>query len=78
MKLCSGLLNQPKMLPLKYCPLTIELELLNNATDAIVTPGSGVFIASNTSADWSIENVQLKCDICNLDNSLQNNYDAHL
>jgi hypothetical protein len=78
MKLCSGLLNQPKMLPLKYCPLTIELELVNNATDAIVTPGSGVFLASNTSADWSIENVQLKCDICNLDNSLQNNYDAHL
>jgi len=78
MKLCSGLLNQPKMLPLKYCPLTIELELVNNATDAIVTPGSGVFSAANTSADWSIENVQLKCDICNLDNSLQNNYDAHL
>jgi hypothetical protein len=79
MKLCSGLLNQPKMLPLKYCPLTIELELVNNATDVIITPDVDVvFTAANTSADWSIENVQLKCDICNLDNSLQNNYDAHL
>ena len=79
MKLCSGLSNQLKMLPLKYCPLTIELELVNNATDVIITPDVDVvFTAANTSADWSIENVQLKCDICNLDNSLQNNYDAHL
>ena len=79
MKLCSGLLNQPKMLPLKYCPLTIELELVNDATDVIITPDVDVvFTAASTSADWQIENVQLKCDICNLDNSLQNNYDAHL
>jgi hypothetical protein len=79
MKLCSGLLNQPKMLPLKYCPLTIELELVNNATDVVITPNvDAIFTTANTSADWSIENVQLKCDICNLDNSLQNNYDAHL
>ena len=78
-KLCSGILNQPKMLPLKYMPLTIELELVNNANDPIVTPGvDSVFTTTNTSNDWQIENVQLKCDICNLDNSLQNNYDSHL
>ena len=79
MKLCSGLLNQPKMLPLKYMPLTIELELVNDANDVIVTPGVNTeFTSSNTTSDWQIENVQLKCDICNLDNSLQNNYDSHL
>ena len=79
MKLCSGLLNQPKMLPLKYMPLTIELELVNDANDVIVTPGvNGTFDSSNTTSDWQIENVQLKCDLCNLDNSLQNNYDSHL
>ena len=79
MKLCSGLLNQPKMLPLKYMPLTIELELVNAANDVIVTPGvNGTFDSSNTTSDWQIENVQLKCDLCNLDNSLQNNYDSHL
>ena len=73
-KLCSGILNQPKMLPLKYMPLTIELELVNNANDPIVEPGvDSVFTTTNTSNDWQIENVQLKCDICNLDNSLQNN-----
>ena len=78
-KLCSGLLNQPKMLPLKYMPVTIELELVNDATDPIVAPGvDTVFTATNTSGVWHIDNVQLKCDICSLDNSLQNNYDSHL
>ena len=78
-KLCSGLLNQPKMLPLKYMPLTIELELVNDANDAVVTPGvDAIFTTANTSNDWQLENVQLKCDICHLDNSLQNNYDSHL
>ena len=79
MKLCSGLLNQPKMLPLKYMPLTIELELVNDANDVVVTPAvNSEFTTGNTTNDWQLENVQLKCDICNLDNSLQNNYDSHL
>ena len=79
MKLCSGLLNQPKMLPLKYMPLTIELELVNDANDVVITPGvDAIFTTANTSNDWQIENVQLKCDICHLDNSLQNNHDSHL
>jgi hypothetical protein len=78
-KLCSGILNQPKMLPLKYMPLTIELELVNDANDPIVTPGvDSVFTTTNTSNNWQLGNVQIKCDICNLDNSLQNNYDSHL
>ena len=79
MKLCSGLLNQPKMLPLKYMPLTIELELVNDANDVVITPGvNAVFTTANTTSDWHIDNVQLKCDILHLDNSLQNNYDKHL
>ena len=78
-KLCSGILNQPKMLPLKYMPLTIEMELVNDANDPIVPPGvDATFTTANTSNDWQIENVQIKCDICNLNNSLQNNYDSHL
>jgi hypothetical protein len=78
-KLCSGILNQPKMLPLKYMPITIEMVLVNNALDPIVEPGiDAVFTTANTSQNWHLENCQIKCDICNLDNSLQNNYDSHL
>ena len=40
MKLCSGILNQTKMLPLKYMGnLTLELELCGNKGDPVVTPG---------------------------------------
>ena len=59
-KLCSGILNQPKMLPLKYMPLTIELELVNDATDPVVAAGvDSVITAANTSNNWQIENIQL-------------------
>ena len=82
-KLLSGLFNQPKYLPLKYMGnVTIELELVMNANDPVVTPGvaepAGVFTTANTSSDWSIENVQLKCDMVHLDSGLQNNYDDHV
>ena len=78
----SGLLEQPKYLPLRYCPLTIELELVNDANAPIVshlTP-SGIhdFDDTNTSKLWQIQNVQAKCDICTLDNSLDNSYVEHL
>ena len=39
MKLCSGLMNQSKMLPLKYMGnLTIELELVNSKDDPVIKP----------------------------------------
>ncbi len=55
-------------------PITIELELVNSAFDPIVSnlTGDGDFSAANTSVVWQIENVQVKCDICTLDNGLQN------
>ena len=33
--LMFGLLHQEKLLPLRYCPLQIELELVNNGADAV-------------------------------------------
>ena len=80
----SGLLNQSKYLPLRYCPLTIELELVNDAGTPVISPASsttgssGVFQVSNCSTVWQIQNVQAKCDICVLDNSLENSYTEHL
>ena len=64
----SGLLAQPKYLPLRYCPLTIELELVNDSTLPIISYLSGSeFTAANTSLLWQIQNVQVKTDICTLD-----------
>ena len=70
MKLCSGLLNQSKMLPVRYAPLEIELELVGDANDAVKT--------TNNDANWTISNVQLKADVVTLDNALENSYAEHL
>ena len=82
----SGLLNQNKMLPIRYAPITIELELVDAATDPViaiqadsVTDASlTAFKAATTSNDWQIENVQVKVDVCTLDNALDTSYAQHL
>jgi len=82
----SGLLNQNKMLPVRYAPVTIELELVDDATEPIIsnipatadTGSPNEFALSNTSLLWSISNVQVKVDLCTLDNALDNSYAQHL
>ena len=85
-KPCSGLFNQPKMLPIRYMPITVELELVHDNTEPIVsatTVGQDNFDVSNaatgnTSMLWQIQNVQVKCDVVTLDNQLDNSYAEHL
>ena len=48
----SGILNQGKMLPIRYAPITIELELVSDPTTPIVSvygTGENDFKAANTS-----------------------------
>jgi hypothetical protein len=70
------------MIPLRYCPITLEFELVNNPNipilSTLVTTGTDAFTALNTSVSWSIANVQVKVDVCTLDNSLDNSYAEHL
>jgi hypothetical protein len=77
-----GIFQQTKFIPLRYCPLEIELELAEMA-DPILTDsdGIGTIVAgfdATISRSWKLESCQLKCDICILDNALDNNYVAHL
>ena len=79
----SGLLSQPKYIPLRYCPITVELELIDTETEPIISdisPGqaNSPFTAANTSRVWEIRNVMVKCDVCTLDNALDNSYAEHL
>ena len=67
-----GLFNQDKLLPLRYCPNQMELELVNSFTVAIGKRGG------NDSALWNISDIQCKCDILTLDNTLGNEYASHL
>ena len=77
----SGLLNQNKMMPLRYAPITIELELVDNAEEPIWSNNIAVTDGidnDNNSLVWSINNVQVKVDMCTLDNALDNSYAQHL
>ncbi len=86
----SGLLNQNKMLPVRYAPITIELELVDSAEEPVLSiPTGGTpidlgasaaqqFTADKLSTNWSINNVQVKVDVCTLDNALDNSYAQHL
>ena len=50
--------------------LTLELELVNNSTDPIVSDleDARPFTDANTSVTWEIQNVQVKHDLLTLDN----------
>jgi len=77
----SGILNQNKMLPIRYAPITLELELVDDVTEPIVSVFGAAetsFKAANTSLLWSLTNVQVKVDVCTLDNALDNSYAQHL
>jgi hypothetical protein len=49
-----GLFNQAKHLPLRYCPIEIELEVADN-DEPIVTKVGTVFTAATTSNVWHLE-----------------------
>ena len=74
MTLLSGLFNQEKFLPIKYCPIQIELELVNSSSDCCRESVA----AHDGSQDFVIKDVQVKCDLITLDNGFDNEIAAHL
>ena len=86
MSILSGVLNQPKFLPLRYMSggLSFEFELCSDILDPIAKigdasiGGSSPFTAGDTSQLWEIENCQIKADVLTLDNSLENSYHEHI
>ena len=56
-------------IPLSYCPIVIELTLVDDATEPLVNQ-SGEFTVANTSFLWDIEQPIITCDIHRLDDGL--------
>jgi hypothetical protein len=84
-KIMSGLLSQDKMINIKFCPLVIEMELVSDFLEPLVTgatPGGSdaatILNSDHIGSAWEIIDCQIKCDICVLDNSLNNSYIEHL
>lgn len=82
MRLMSGVLNQPRYLPLRWMPLTFEIELVNNADDPVISVTSVQAMTgqtletatANTSVEWDITEVQIKSDLVRLDSQLEEEY----
>ena len=70
-----GLLHQEKLLPLRYCPIQVELEVVNSGADAVHV---GSYNGETHTANWDMTDVQIKCDLLTIDNSLENEYASHL
>ena len=70
----AGLFRQEKFLPLRYAPISIELEVVGNGEDAC----QGSLSTLGKSKDFLISDVQFKCDLVDLDNTLDNEYTAYL
>ena len=70
-----GIMALEKLIPLRYCPLQIELELVSSAEDCMfVRIRNGLTSLSN----WGISDIRCKMDLLTLDSSLQNEYASHL
>ncbi len=79
----AGILNQSKLLPLKVAPLTFEFERVGTPDEAVAhgmdnLDASDPFLKGNVSKEWSLSDVQMKCDLLTLDNGLHNEYTQHL
>ena len=78
-----AILDQQKYLPLRFRPITIELSLVDEALDLIISvfwkyavralPG-GAFTYVSTSKTWQTQNAQAKCDLVSLDSGLNKSY----
>ena len=66
---------QDKFLPIRYCPLQFDLEIVGNANDAVQGSAN---TGDAKSESFLIDDVQIKCDLVTLDSQLENDYSGHL
>jgi hypothetical protein len=61
------------------CPIELEFELRNDATDPILSVlGASVFTAANASTSWRIEHCMIKASGAQIGNSLQIKFEEHI
>ena len=70
-----GIIDQDKLIPLRYAPLQFEFELVSSSGDSVFI---GPSRENTCSANWGISDIQCKMDLSTLDSSLQNEYASHL
>ena len=89
-KPCCGLLQSNYMLPLRYAPPELEFTLVSDEHTPIVSPFSVAtpedendetgyfFTTGDTSTKWELNNVIIRAEVVQLDNTVNNNIVKHL
>ena len=84
-KPCCGLMESNYMLPLRYAPLELEFTLVSDEHTPVITPttttgdGNGYyFTTGDTSTNWELNNVIIRAEVVQLDNTVNNNIVKHL
>jgi len=67
-----GILRQEKYLPIRYCPLQFEFELYSSTAITLSNPAPAV------ATKYLLTDVQIKCDLLDLDNGFDNQYSQFL
>ena len=84
-KPCCGLLISNYYIPLRYAPLELQFQIVSDGTEPVVVPKGGgndqegyYFQTGDTSTSWELNNVFIRAEIINLDNTVNNNIVKHL
>eukprot|EP00438_Fugacium_kawagutii_P006841 Skav227864 [mRNA] locus=scaffold383:259646:262248:+ [translate_table: standard] len=88
-KPCCGLLNSNYYIPLRYAPLELQFQIVSDGNEPIVVPqgtgGAGqtdkegyYFRDGDTSTSWQLNNVFIRAEVIQLDNTVNNNIVKHL
>ena len=76
--------------PIRYCPLEFIFEIVSDPTEPVITPATDgadqatddaagkFFTQRNTTTSWSIQNAILRCELIQVDNTVNNNIVSHL
>ena len=72
--------------PIRYCPLGFILEIVSAAGEPVIRPSAPVagtqaaddenglfFTTRNTTTSWAIQNAILRCELIQVDNTVNNN-----
>ena len=73
-----GILQQDKCLPLRYCGLQVEFELVDNIADVMIESNALPSGVTGQSTSWHVQDVFITADLLTLDSSLEAEFANHL
>ena len=89
-KPCCGFVQSGYYPPIRYCPLEFIFEIVSDPTEPVIEPATNgadqatddnngkYFTERNTTTSWAIQNAILRCELIQVDNTVNNNIVSHL